>query len=168
VDVGKIAYWNGTSWLPLDVFCTDYAYGVIRDRYGNIYFGYNGTIINTAAITLVTNPGSSETPAQFYVSGSGRLVWIENQTTGRRMYLDMTLLVGEEVFIDCSTGKALSSIRGDVSYAILPGSDMRAWKLIPGENKIACLVLSDVGASVQVSFATRHLSADATERNLSA
>lgn len=165
VDVGKVAYWNGATWLPMDVFFPNYGFGLIRDRYGNIYVGFSGSTMNYAAITLVTNPGTAEVPPKFYIVGPGELAWIENQTTKRRLYFDLTIIPSEEIFIDCATGQAISSVRGDVSYTLLSGSDIRAWKLSPGENKISCMMLHDVNASMQISFATRHWSADATERS---
>lgn len=161
-DARKIAYWNGTSWVSIDSSPSGDGKAVLCDRYGNLFFSFNGTLLESAKATLVNNPGSAETPAMFYVVGPGTLKWIENQTSKKRIYFNLEILSGEEILIDCSTGSIQSLVRGNVSYALFPGSDLRAWKLQPGENKIVCLILSDVAAVAQISFIPRFWSADST------
>lgn len=164
VDSDYQAFWNGSSWVGLDVKLYGAGYAVIRDQYGNIFLSSNSTRIEYSGITLIENPGTAEAAAAFYIVGPATLRWIENQTAQRRIYADLPILSGEEVVIDCSKGSMVSAVRGDLSYAILPGSDLRAWKLIPGQNKVAVLMTDDMGASMQISCLTRHWSGDSTAR----
>jgi len=70
----------------------------------------------------------------------------------------------EEITIEFSKGTVKSNVRGNLAYAINPGSDLRGWTLIPGDNKIAAFMTDDVGAKMRISYVPRHWSADATAK----
>lgn len=173
----RIALWNGSTWVNLDIEIaigkpTNVgAYAVQVAPNGDIYFGGDGFGVlpsgvvyqsQVSGITLVDNIGTAEASPFLYILGSGRLKWLENQTTKKRIYFDLTILSGEEVFIDFGKGTIKSTVRGDLYYSILPGSDFNAFTLIPGENKIACFITNDVGAIVKMGYQPNHWSLDAS------
>lgn len=167
----NIAVWNGSSWLNVDMklqttgFSTSGAV-LVHPKTGNIFVGGNLTATNpvlVSGINLINNPGSAEVQPVIYISGSGYLRWIENQSTGKRIWLDMSIASLEEVIIDFAAGTVISSGRGNILYTILAGSDFGDFSLIPGENKLAIFMTNDVGATMQISFQPRHWSIDATQ-----
>jgi hypothetical protein len=162
VEAGGVAIWNGSVWTNLDTQITQYITAVIYDKKGNIYLGAD-TPLQVGGVTLVTNIGTAETNPVLYVRGQATLKFLENYTTKKRVYFDLDILSGEEVFIDFGRGRVESTIRGDLSYAVLPGSDLRAFTLLPGENKIIALMVNDVGGLMYLSYTPRHWSADATQ-----
>jgi hypothetical protein len=163
VDASGIAMWNGSTWSNLDIVQPDVIYAVLFDEDKNIYLGADSPV-HIAGVTTVNNTGSAETNPKLYVSGPALLKFIENQANHKRVYLDLDILSGEDVFFDFGRGKVFSSVRGDLSYSVLPGSDMRAFTLLPGENRIAALMVDDINAVLQMSYTPKHWSVDATAR----
>lgn len=163
VDSTGVAIWNGSSWSNMDIVQENVIYAVLYDEDKNIYLGADSPI-HTAGVTTVTNSGTTETNPKLYISGPATLKFIENQTAQKRVYMDLDILSGEDVFFDFGRGKIFSTVRGDLSYSILPGSDMRAFTLLPGENKIAALMVEDIAAKLYMSYVPRHWSVDATAR----
>lgn len=171
-----IALWNGSSWTNVD---SEFSVGLaiasmalLDVQYtpsGDIYVG---GALNTgvspiyqslfSGITTIDNIGSSEASPFVYILGPGRLKWLENQTTKKRIFFDLTVLSGEEVFIDFGKGTIQSTVRGSLFYAMLPGSDFNAFNLIPGPNKIACLITNDVAAVMKIGYTPGHWSMDTT------
>lgn len=162
VSASNLALHNGTTWVNLDTDISATVYSAIFDRYGNIFTGA-GLTSDFSAITNVENIGTAEVSPIIYMVGPARLRWIENQTAGVRIYADMDILDDEEVMFDFSKGLIQSTVRGNLSFDILPGSDMRAWKLLPGWNKIAAMMVNDTGATMNIYYVPRHWSADATQ-----
>jgi hypothetical protein len=99
-----------------------------------------------------------------YILGPGTVRWLENQSTGKRLYLNLTVLNNEEVFIDFAQGKIYSALRNDLFPFVYPGSDFKSWTLIPGINKVSAFIINDVGARMQLSYVPQHWSVDATAR----
>lgn len=164
VNANYCAFWNGTDWVNLDIDLENAARAVIRDQYGNIVISPNGTLVDFSKRTTITNNGTAETNPVVYIKGPCTLRWLENQTAKKRLYADLTIQNTEEVFIDFAHGLVESTVRGDVSWAIQPGSDMRSWSLLPGDNIISAFLSSDIGAVMQIGFAPRFWSADSTVR----
>lgn len=173
VTVPRVALWNGSTWVNIDSFIAKgtatVLYAAVRFHpNGDIYIGgstgFNTTETITSAINLITNSGSAEVSPIIYAAGPGKLRWIENQSTGKVMYLDLTVLSNEEVMIDFGRAKISSAIRGDLSYTILPGSDFKSFKLAPGENKLAIFMTDDTGGVMQIGYRPAHWSSDATMR----
>lgn len=167
-----IALWNGSSWVNLDVVlyptssAGNFVQDVVISPSGDIYIGGNfNTIPNSffAGITYVTNIGSAEVPPVIYISGPGYLRWLENQTTKKRIFLNLNILSGEEITIDFGAGTIFSTIRGSLFAFVLPGSDFNAFTLVPGENKICTFMTNDVGAIVQLSYTPTHWSVDVSQ-----
>lgn len=162
-----IKLFNGSTWTALDfllrltVPLSGSLNGIIANRDDDIIISANkvGTVL-CSELNTVTNPGSHETHPVFFIKGPGSLRFIENQTTGKKMYLNLDILSGEEITIDTATGTITSPLR-DVSYALLSGSDFHSFVLSPGDNQIACFMYNDVGAVMSVQFPVLHWSTDA-------
>ena len=168
-----IALWNGSSWVNLDVLigvgkASITPLAVQFAPSGDIYIGGTSFAIDgsttyqsqVSGITTVNNSGSTEASPVVYVQGAGTLRWLENQTTKKRVFLNMPVLAGEEVFIDFGRGTVESTVRGSLLPFVLPGSDFNAFTLAPGDNKIACLITQDVGAVVKMFYTPSHWSVD--------
>lgn len=161
-DALYAALWNLSAYVNMDVELADPVYAVTFDKQENIFMAPNGTTAEFAAITTVNNIGSAETNPKVHITGPCTVRWIENQTTKKRVYIDLDISEDENIIIDFSQGTVISNVQGNLAYAIDPGSDLRAWTLIPGNNKIAILMVDDVAATAYISYVPRHWSADAT------
>jgi hypothetical protein len=155
-----VALYNGSTWVGLDVETHSACYAVKWDSAGNIFLAPNSTVADFAAITTIEAKGTAETNPVVYIVGPCTLRWLENLTTKKRVYADLEILNGEEVVFEFGTGKVESTVRGDLSYAISPGSDMRAWTLLPGSNRITALMIDDVLATMRIYHAPRYWSVD--------
>ena len=164
VDANYLAYWNGATWAALDIELENSASAVVFDQYGNIYVSPDGTLADVAKRTTVTNNGTAKVSPILYMKGPLTLRWIENQTSKKRVFCDMTVLQDEEVILDFGRGKVTSSVRGNLAWAIQAGSDMRAWTLLPKDNVIAVLCTSDINAVMQIGSSPRFWSADSTAK----
>lgn len=162
VDANYGAFWNGATWSALDVNLGASSRAVAFDRYDNIYLSQNAILADYAKLTTVTNVGTSESNPMLYMKGPLTLRWLENQTAKKRVFCDMTLQPNEEATLDFGTGTVLSTIQGDLSWAIQAGSDLRAWTLLPGNNVISVFVSSDIGALMYLGYTPRYWSADST------
>lgn len=165
---GGLALYLGSTFVPLDINTgtgqTDAA--VSNDDSDDIFVGlYAQTAANSflkgSGITTVNNPGTAACHPKFYIRGSGRLRWIENQTTKQRLYFDLDIVPNEEIMIDTDQGTILSNLRTSLFFKMLPGSDFGNFSLAPGENRLACFIFDDVDAQMSIQFVPRHWSADA-------
>jgi hypothetical protein len=156
------AFWNGSTWVNNDVDLEDETHAVKLDRYGNIYLSPGGTLADIAGISVVNNVGTAEVHPIVFIVGPCTLKWLENQTSKKTVYANLEILENEEITIDFGKGTITSSIRGDMSYAVFPGSDIRSWTLIPGENRISMLMSNDIDAVARIYHQPRFWSGDNT------
>jgi len=170
IPLKDVAVWNGSTWTNLDIDIPVDSSGFVAgvaDRYDNLFLAYaqNSSPDNTrvSGITTVNNPGSRACSPVIYVKGPGTLRWIENQTTQKRLYLNMGVLDGEEVFFDFGRGTIESTVRGSLYFAMFSGSDFRSFRLAPGDNTLACFMVDDVNAFMSIQLVPSHWSADATQ-----
>ena len=165
INCNKIAFWNGSSWSNLDFAFSVSAYYILdvviigEDMYlsGN-WYGYH----LSSSINTVTNYGTAEAFPVIYIFGPGNLRWIENQTTEKRIFMDLTILDDEEILIDFGKKTIVSTIRGDLIYSILPGSDFGDFSLTPGDNKLAVFMTDDVQSLMYIYHRPQHWSASAS------
>ena len=160
------ALWNNSNFVSMDVQVDNPCYAVLYGNNGNIYLAPNGTTARWARQTTVDNRGTAEASPIIYIKGPATLRWIENQTSKRRVYADVTIQNTEEIFIDFAKGTIKSNIRGNLLWAMSQGSDFRAFTLLPGRNTISAMMLDDVGALMQISYVPTHWSADATGKRI--
>jgi len=172
ITMQKVGLWNGSTWANIDLkFVTDAGLDVLSVHYvgddiilGGTGFGLGATLATEhSEITYVTNDGTAEVRPTIYIKGQGKLKYIENQTTKKKVWFNLTVLEDEEIFIDFGTGKFYSTVRGDLYYALIPGGDMSSFTLVPGENKICTFMHDDVGASMYLYYTPTHWSVDSTK-----
>lgn len=162
-----MAKWSKGAWNALDAILSKYGatqviYSILAHPNGDLYVGADLIVLNSfvSGITNVTNDGTTEVQPFVYVSGTGVLRFLENQTTKKRVYFNITLLSGEEIFIDFSKSTISSNLRGSMIGYILSGSDFKSFSLIPGINKIAAFMTDDVGGLMKIGYTPSHWSAD--------
>jgi hypothetical protein len=140
-----MALWNGSAWVALDVDLPGSALIVaaLAPNANTIYVGFNQTGSATAAgLTTVTPNGTARAYPTITItgpsSGTARIYQLLNATTGKLIYLNLTMNAGETVILRTSNKGATltSSFRGDVSSAILPGSSPD-FALEKGANSIS-------------------------------
>jgi hypothetical protein len=153
--------WNGAQWVSPDIINLSHSgFAVYVDEHDNIYFG-NGasTTARAGEITTCTVNGTEKVKPVLVFGRSGgtsaRILWIENQLTGRRLYCDYSLLDGETVMIDLRDGKrdVVSTLFGRRRWeGIRLGSDINDFELLPGDNPLAVFV-DVVGSPTMTQYA---------------
>lgn len=162
----------------------------------SVVSAHNGcTITSVGQVNSITLTGTAETYPTFLVTGpttaasSCRVKWLENFTTGERIYLNLLLNTGEYAVIDCRTGvkgvfsswasrpgptppvlRNLAINGGGLNVGALraindnplPGSNFTAWNLVPGmANSIGVFISGTVtGVLCIMGYTPTHQSAD--------
>ena len=152
--------WSSVGFKPSSFSGVD---GIMIDYKDNLL-----VLIRTATtsnfmsdITVVNNTGTSEVQPTIYIKGQGYLTYIENNTTKKRVYFNLDVKTGEEVFINFATKRITSIQRGDLPWTLLNGSDFGSFALSPGDNNILALMYNEVAASMQISYIPTHWGANA-------
>lgn len=166
----RIAYWNGTGWLQTDINLpgSPFVYGAIETDDGDIYLGCDTSGTATAlAQTTVTNPSSTSAFPVCYLigptTGSLTFQWLENQSTGDRIYFNLPVQAGETVEIDLRpySRQITSDWRGPINTQPLGGSDFTSFDLLPGANVIAAFATGTLtGAELRMHVQPIHDSGD--------
>lgn len=163
----RIAAWNGSTWLPLDVNLSgapvtySVAFGTpdatVPSNY-DMFIGWSTTGAATfAGDTTVTNPGTAPAYPRIIIKRSGgtsaRIVSVRNHTTGKELSFDYALLDGETLTVDTHPDRQTceSSFYGARPGAILAGSDLGSFMLLPGANTITTFV-DDVGSPTITAY----------------
>lgn len=168
--VDKVAKWNGSIWSRLDVnypgaaIAFGIAFGspdpvVPLNYHIGIGFSTTGAGYFSGAATA-TNSGTSNAQPAITINRTGGtsavLISIRNETTGKELLFDnYALLDGETLTIDLrpTQQSIISSMFGPRPDAILAGSDIGSFELIPGANNITAFV-DVVGAPTIAGFIT--------------
>ena len=113
---------------------------------GTLYAGFTTTGTATAeGTTTITNLGTAKAYPTIIIKGptanTARIFSIVNPTTGRAIYLNLTLNVGETATLVFQPDNLsfTSDFQGNIASAILPGSNVADFFLQPGTNTIAFL-----------------------------
>lgn len=114
---------------------------------------------------MATNQGTATAYPILRVTGPGRLYEIANYTIDSAIYFDLELQSGEEVTLDLRPGKKtlISTFRGNIIHAILEGSDVQGFRLIPGGNDIS-IYIDNATAVAHMTWENRHWSIDGGAR----
>ena len=157
----RLARWNGTSWAHVDIdfpggpiipwsaMTAGNADPVIANNF-DLWIGFTSTGAGVfAGSTIVANDGTERAFPKFVVSRtigtSAVLEEIRNETAGKELLFDYSLLDGEELVITLTpTQKSIvSSMFGSRLDAILANSDFGTFVLQPGNNQITIFVATD-------------------------
>lgn len=168
-----VVIWNGSVWVNFDLLvavgAAQSGLTALVTENNDFFMGYNDALTGeSSAINTVTNSGTAIAYPRIKLIGGGaasptNVQWIENQTTGDRLYMDMTVLEGEEITIDTAPERQsiTSSLGRSVYDGILDGSNLGTFKLIPGANTVAVFATNtDSDTKVEMVWDIRHLSAD--------
>lgn len=155
----RIAVWNGSSWGHLDINLPGSPnVREIRAVNSDLYIGYDTAGTATSSyINTVTNNGTARAYPKFIVkcnskdsTGSAVIEAIENITSGFKLWMNYSLMRGETLTVnfDPQDMTCESSHFGNRWDAILRGSDVADFYLLPGSNSISAFVNSTTDASV--------------------
>ncbi len=151
----SLAGWNGSSWFPWDVdFPASGTVNAIRalDN-GDMFVGFNDTGTATiAGKTTVNYTGTATVSPIITIFGTTTadsisiLRWLENQTTGERLYFNMPINTEEIIVIDTRAGQVgiTSSFRGTITNNPLDPGGLSLFKLLPGDNVIAAFITDTI------------------------
>jgi hypothetical protein len=130
--------WDRSRFQQWDLLMpTNHVY-TIATRFDDIWLGFNNNGSTIASeVTTVENIGRTTTYPILEILGPCYLEWLENQTTGEIVRLDLDILAGERIVIDFRPWNHFirSTVRSNVIKSILADSD--GFSLIPGDNVIA-------------------------------
>lgn len=144
--------WNRSRFQHWDlVMPTNHVY-TIATKNDDIWIGFNDDGSSIAAeVFTVENIGKSTTYPVLEVLGPCYVEWLENQTTGEIVRLDLDILAGERVVIDFHPLNrfARSSIRSNVIKDVLADSDNL--RLLPGDNVLA-MFCEDTDSNTDISI----------------
>jgi hypothetical protein len=170
-----LATWKNGVWLPVDLSTPAFAalYAILPLPDGGIVIGWDrpsaGGTYTAAALTTVTNNGTARAHPTIIIknptSSGVRAYDLTNTTTGRSIiFNNLTINPGETIIIRVApTGASMqSSLRGDITSAILPGSapDLTLQK---GANTISCFIASSSATTVMQWAVAYQSASDLTE-----
>ena len=130
----RIAQWIGSRFIRVEVDLpgTPIVRTISRTKDDNLFIGYDssGTALSTGRTTVTV---ASTAPVYPVITITGTttaaststLQWLENQTTGERLYFNLVINTGEIITIDLrpQSRKVTSNWRGQIFDQPLPTSD---------------------------------------------
>jgi hypothetical protein len=146
--LGSFSTWNGASWVQPEVAIsgTETILAITQAPDGTLYVGHNQSQAHlSAAVTTVTNTGTARAYPTFILYGPtttfSSIYQFVNYSTGKAIYLNYSLNVGEVVYIRCSPHGVsfYSTFNGSMPSAILRGSSPD-FALEKGQNAISTFV----------------------------
>jgi hypothetical protein len=153
-----IARWNGSSWAHVDIDLPGSGteiVDILASKYadpGNnsifdLWVGFNKTGTGYfAGLVTATNNGTAPVYPKIIVGRSGgtsaTLETIRNETTGKELLFNYSLLDGETLTIDFTPTQRsiVSNFFGPRPDAVLPNCDFGTFTLRPGDNDISAFV----------------------------
>ncbi len=109
----------------------------------------------SAATATITNAGDLDSPPTITVAGPVTNPRITNNTTGKLVQFNLTLIAGQELVIDMDARTAVINPGGNNAMPDR-SPDSESWPLIPGDNSITCLTSAD-GSDFDFSWFTRYV-----------
>jgi len=142
---GEFGLFNGVGlvWGDGDVNWAGTTARAIAGDDTDLILGLEGT--GTAYVadhTTVTNPGTRAAYPILYIyqdgSNTHRHLWLENYTSGKRIFLNGTTVSGERLTLDLrpKTREMRSTFYGNAWRMVMRGSDLTAFRLLPGANDV--------------------------------
>jgi len=151
LSVDRAAAWNGFTWVHVPVYrgagtvyemTTGIPDPTTSERYDLFFGGTQTGTVYAGSRTAITYPGTQATRPLFRFydpTGNADLYLFRNETLGADLYMDYRVRNAEDFRVDLRPGKVLvySEFAGRKPGAILPGSDIEEFRVIPGENIIS-------------------------------
>ncbi len=162
------AIWNGSAWVYSDIIpaATAHMYQALAVPNGVFYQGtINGGSATGPGVTTITNPGTARSYPTITIqgpsSGTSRIYSIFNATTGRNIWLNLTISAGETVTMVFQPDNLsfISTFQGNIAGSILAGSNTADFFLQPGANSIAFLSASST-VTATLSFRPAYVNLD--------
>ena len=151
-----LARWTGSVWIPGPVhFLTgsgNYLTGAVNTGVTQFIGGsFNYLTISDSmivpAVTTIT-PTTQTNNLKITFTGPGTPVSIRNYATGDELFFDLALNAGEVATLTLGERMSfVSNFRGDISGALVGSSNLTRFRLLPGPNNIAVLMINTTGAS---------------------
>jgi len=154
LEMSNLGIWNGSTFVKTDIDLPNTGFGGTNPivlSLGSIgktvYAGHYGTGAAEAGDkTTISNIGTAAAYPIVTFTGPGTLIWLENATSGDRLYFNLEAQEGEEITIDFRPQK--KSITSNWrQYALQPkrGSDFGTFRLLPGSNDIIAYIAEETG-----------------------
>jgi hypothetical protein len=154
-----LAYWlpgegGAGTWVNSDIVLpSSTVYALALDLNGDLWLGNdsNGTatVGTLTSVTGVGMGGGLLSYPRVYVRGPGLLRYLENQTTGHRIYLNLWVASGELVILDLRRGyKVVQNTRGESKLYYLLGGDLGRFGMRSGTNRVVALMTSTTANSL--------------------
>jgi len=173
LTVDRIAAWNGFAWVQVPVYSgAGTVYEIVAGnpdptterRYDLFVGGTQTGTVYTGGRTAFSYPGDQAAKPQFRYydpSAVADLYVFRNETLGTDLFMNYGVRDGEDFRIDLRPGKVLvySTFGGRQPGAILPGSDIEEFRVIPGTNIISMFTPEATGAGF-ISMPIRYGSVD--------
>jgi hypothetical protein len=151
-----LSRWTSSVWIPGPVhFLTgsgSYLTGVMDVGITQFVGGtFNYLTINNSmivpAVTTIT-PTTQTNNLKFVFTGPGTLVSVRNFATGDELFFDLALNAGEVATLTLGERISFTSnLRGDISGALIGTSGLTRFRLLPGPNPVAVMMINTTGAS---------------------
>lgn len=151
----RLAGWNGSSWFHFDIDLPGSANprAILAIENEDIYLAYitSGTA-TIAGSTTVTYNGTATVSPVITILGpttantTVTLQWLENQTTGERLYFNMPINTDEIITIDTRPNSVgiTSNFRGAITDNPLDPGGLSLFNLLPGDNIIAAFITGTI------------------------
>lgn len=159
---------DGVNVFPADVYTGGTINALLLSSSGTLYAGgriNDHTGGTAAAVGTIVNSGMAEAYPTLRLrnhnDGTTPVVQFANITTNSYVWFNLVMLAGEEASLNLNPGeiKFQSSLRGDITDTILPGSKPATWRLMPGTNLVSFFALG-TGVQADLYWTPRHHSAD--------
>lgn len=168
---GTVRAYNGSYSYTYDLTLSSVSSvesQIAVNKYGDLFLA-NGNAAATAdesGITSITSSSAADTYPIIVIVGpsssSAVIRWIENQTTGHRLYFNLLqIYAGETITIDLSPNAktVTSSWRGAITNNPING--IANFRLAPGANTIAAYIVGTLTAiTMTMRWQTTHSSVD--------
>ena len=169
-QLAYLARWLGNengTWLPADI-APGAAVTALAHGFGVQYAGLTSAQTPTVGVVAsVTYAGTFNNWPRIEIVGPLVVTWIENATTGARLYFAptaLTVAAGEVVTVQLDPRKfgVTSTMQGLLRTALHGASETDKWRMRPGANSIVFYGTGSSGATaVRIIDSVAHLSADA-------
>lgn len=153
-DWSFCAVWNGSIWTDADIVTPENTGGSsssLSILNNNLYISWGSESSTTSlasGVTTVTSSTKDGDLPNIVITGPTTagtnciLHWLEDYTTGKRLFFYLSIAYGEKVTISLNfnTVSVVSSSRGSIFSQPLSGSDSTSFRLALGDNKILTFI----------------------------